>query len=501
MLNLSRRDWLISIMISLTLIASSWLFGGMPNWTKVTLYSLALGSFLALFVPLGNEINSTVTFKSASVKTNLKKLLRFPVFWLGVLLFAYILLQWSNPSHRYYVDRELGAWYLVDHSVTPNERMPTCIDAPYHMGNPKNYLLKWGSAWLFVCAAWVGIRSQRMLNFIFVSFAISSLFLVLVAIIQKFQNQPYILWTYPWNNEGLGSFLYRNHGAAFFNLSMAVNAFLGLYFLKKSIRKSEGSSPFFIFLLIFFLFVIAVILSYSRGGWIIGLFTILAFLWVCLWFFFTYRNKTQNKKLGLFLMIIIGGICFGALQKVEIQDWVKARFIDLVDLTKGSKEIEMDARFSANQATWDMFLDRKLFGWGASSFRLVFPRYMGNYEVLVKKDKKGNYRTHWEHAHNDPLQFLAELGIVGSSILISIFIFFLFSWVIRFKQLDLPSNMLIVAIFGLLAHSFIDFVFSSTSIIYAWTFLLVALSKYLSFRKNKTKVNRYNIPNNWLVKT
>ena len=488
MFNLSRRDWLVIIMLSLTLIAASWLFGGMLIWSMKILYSLALGCFLVLFIPLGNEMNSVVTIKSASVKTNLNILRSFPVFWLGLLLFIYILLQWSNPSHQFYVDRELGAWYLVDHTISPNENLPTCVDAPYHMGNPKNYLLKWGSAWLLVCAAWVGIRRQKMLNFIFVSFAISSLVLAIVAIIQKFQNLPYILWTYPWNNVGLGSFLYRNHGAAFFNLCLAVNAFLGLYFLKRSILNNKGSSPFFIFFLIFILFATAVILSYSRGGWIVGLFTLLAFLLVCLYFFFAYSNRTQNKKLGLLLIITIISINIGVLQRVEIQGWVKVRFIKLVDLTKNSEKINMEARFSAYQATWDMFLDRKLYGWGASSFKLVFPEYLGNYEALVKKDKKGNYISHWDHAHNDPLQFLAELGIVGFSILILIFMFFLFHWVINFKQWDLPSNMLIVAIFGLLAHSFIDFVFSSPSIIYAWVFLLVALSKYLSFRKNKIKM-------------
>lgn len=489
MLNLSRRDWLLASIISLTLIAASWLFGGMPNWSKIVLYSLASSCFICLFIPLGNEFNTTVTVKSDSPTKNIKKLFCFPVFWLGILLFAYIGIQWSNPSHRYYVDKELQVWDIIDHSISPKENLPTSVDAPYYMGNPKTYLLKWGSAWLFVCAVWVGIRSQKMLSIILVSFSISSLILVVVAIIQKFQDLPYILWIFPSNNEGLGTFPYRNHGAAFFNLCMAVNAFLGLYFFKKNIRKSKrkGSSPFFIFFLIFVLFVLSVIVSYSRGGWMVGAFTLLVFLLVCLWLTFAYRNRTQNKKFGLFIVILIIGVGFGAFQKIEIKEWVKAKFIQFVNLTYDNESLQTDTRICAYKATWDMFTDRKLYGWGAGSFQVVFPRYLGNYEILAIKDKNGYYIRHWKHAHNDPLQFLAELGIIGFSILTLIFLFFFFHWMTRYKQWDLPSNMLITAIFGLLAHSFFDFVFSSTSIIYAWTFLLVAFSKYLTFRRYRKR--------------
>jgi len=60
------------------------------------------------------------------------------------------------------------------------------------------------------------------------------------------------------------------------------------------------------------------------------------------------------------------------------------------------------ARFSAALGAWRMFLDRPLFGMGAGTFQAAFPYYQ---DVSLR----GFYR----HAHNDWIQWLSELGIVG----------------------------------------------------------------------------------------
>jgi O-antigen ligase len=59
---------------------------------------------------------------------------------------------------------------------------------------------------------------------------------------------------------------------------------------------------------------------------------------------------------------------------------------------------------------WQMFEDRWFAGWGAGSFRYGFTKYQRREPDLLKQ---ADLTVHWEHAHDDWLEFLIELGIVG----------------------------------------------------------------------------------------
>jgi O-antigen ligase len=71
-------------------------------------------------------------------------------------------------------------------------------------------------------------------------------------------------------------------------------------------------------------------------------------------------------------------------------------------------------RLRLSRDTLRMAAERPIWGWGAGSYRLVFPsRYQGDY----LRDGQGVITTRVVHAHNDWAQVAAELGLVGLLVL------------------------------------------------------------------------------------
>ncbi len=57
-----------------------------------------------------------------------------------------------------------------------------------------------------------------------------------------------------------------------------------------------------------------------------------------------------------------------------------------------------------------MFAGRPALGWGAGGFRYGFTKYQRR-EIEITGT--GLRRYFWEHAHNDWLEWLIELGVAG----------------------------------------------------------------------------------------
>ena len=81
----------------------------------------------------------------------------------------------------------------------------------------------------------------------------------------------------------------------------------------------------------------------------------------------------------------------------------------------------------------------------------------------------------WQHAHNDYLEFLIELGIVGTLILFSIPGYFF--WIIfrssRWK--DPVTLMLLAGLGSTLVHALIDFPFRNPAVLSTW-FAILAIA-------------------------
>ena len=127
-----------------------------------------------------------------------------------------------------------------------------------------------------------------------------------------------------------------------------------------------------------------------------------------------------------------------------------------------------------------MAQERLVQGWGAGSFRYIFPMYQRNHPELYHTSyhtKKGWVgRKMFNYAHNDIVQFLAEYGAIGSSILLLVLLWILFS---AFRIFSFSAFFLLVGFATSMSHAFFDFIFNSPAYWMAFLGILAASSKLL----------------------
>jgi hypothetical protein len=158
----------------------------------------------------------------------LPRLLKFPLFWLGLLLLAYIAIQALNPSWVW--ERNERTWWL--RRVNDIPWLPTSIDTPFERFNIWRQFIIYASAWLTLCTVWIGFTRRRSLQLLL---TVLTLLMVLfwpwsvLASPVYFPTWEWVIWL---NSQLKGatsfaSFIYKNHAAAYLSLSRRRGTRLG----------------------------------------------------------------------------------------------------------------------------------------------------------------------------------------------------------------------------------------------------------------------------------
>jgi O-antigen ligase len=119
--------------------------------------------------------------------------------------------------------------------------------------------------------------------------------------------------------------------------------------------------------------------------------------------------------------------------------------------TLPSKDVSISRRFSMSRGALHMFRDHPVGGTGLGTMVAAYPLYETHYDGLVV-----------DHVHNDYVEALAETGLLGAVCGLS-FLWLLFQEARKNFEADQNhfSRALhagaIVAVCGLLLHSFVDF--------------------------------------------
>src|SRR5690606_13986743 len=139
-------------------------------------------------------------------------------------------------------------------------------------------------------------------------------------------------------------------------------------------------------------------------------------------------------------------------------------------------ETSWDVRSMATAAATDMWQREIALGWGAGSFRFVFPRFQRAYaEITFRRPDREQGYLFWQHAHNDWIQLPAELGWVGVSPLL-LGLVYLLTHLLRERWWSHPFTLL--ASIGCLAtvvHARVEFVFQNPAILTMWTLLAMLI--------------------------
>jgi O-antigen ligase len=182
-----------------------------------------------------------------------------------------------------------------------------------------------------------------------------------------------------------------------------------------------------------------IFLSGSRGG-MVALLAELAVLTIVL-----VRQRRQLRSamgLGAFLLLVVG-----------LLTWLGGNELSQRLSTIGSahSEISADMRLQINRDGLHMFLKKPVMGWGMGSFPVVYPQFRSFYTNFFVNE-----------AHNDYLQLLVEMGLLGFATMIW-FVIVVYRRAFR-KIAEWTSDVsgavalaCVLGFTGILVHSALDF--------------------------------------------
>jgi O-antigen ligase len=209
-------------------------------------------------------------------------------------------------------------------------------------------------------------------------------------------------------------------------------------------------------------------LALSRGGILFAAILIALFL-IFVLADYVYHTIAQLSRhtllitsaLTLTLTLLLSAGLFQANRAIDWQA-IERRFGDIeatIDNAEG------DARVMSSKLTWRMAQDQLWTGWGAGSFRYAFPMYQQEIDELfyARHHRKKGWmgRKFYRYAHNDILQFLAEYGIVGSSLLLLAIASFVLQALPSIRYLPFAMLYLVAGIACAMGHAFLDFIYHS----------------------------------------
>lgn len=450
------REYAVLLIGSITLAASAWIFGGVEMWS---LHTLLVGSGLTFFLsicPLPKSWNGSDG--EHGNKKNLVRLFCFPVFWFGLFLLGYILLQASNPAWDF--ERSDQGWWVEE--IAHIDWLPSSVEGEYDQMSAFRALVSFLAAFLFVWGVWVGIRRRRSALLMLWTLALSGTAMAMVGIIQKFAGADAVLWLIKSSNKNFwGSFYYRNQAVAYLVLILSVSAVLYFYHYNRSEKTGQSGGPHLLLFTMIALVFASICLALSRGGILFGgIFTVGFLLLALLRWFFSFSTK-QSFFLTLAVLILFGGAVWGCVRIVDFEA-IQDRF---GDVEKSLQNASRDTRALCTKITWKMAKEEQVFGWGAGSWRYIFPMYQKSYPKLFythyNKKKGWLGRKFFKQAHNDIVQYFFELGIVGSVFLLLSFLYWVFKLLFYSAGNRFSAAILLLGLLMAFGHAFVEFIFQS----------------------------------------
>ncbi len=465
------REWLVAISAGATLAFTAWGLGGVQMWT---LHVLLVGGLFTLSSAVINVRFSKFPYFSLSNQT-LRRLISWPPFWFSFLFLLYLLIGALNPAAE--LVRDERGWWVEAVQAPLATWLPTSVRSDYQPMNAWRVLASFTATFTLIWGLWAGLTRRKSVLLVLWCLLLSGAGMGLVAILQHLTEAKAVLWTFPSSNKHFwGSFFYRNQGAAYLNLILVTAGALFFYHAKRTREFSRSGGPHFLCFVFFALTAASIGLALSRGGILFGGILTSAFLALLVLFGLQSIFHLRSLWLSLIPVVILGLGAFLAISYIDF-DAIGERFGDIGETIETA---DQDTRAISTQATWEMAQERLALGWGAGSFRYIFPMYQRNYlEIHYARyhQKKGWMgRKVFHYAHNDIVQFIAEYGAIGSGLVLLTLLWILFS---AFRIFSFSAFFLLVGFATSMSHAFFDFIFNSPAYWMAFLGILAASSKLL----------------------
>jgi O-antigen ligase len=454
------------------------MLGGMRPWAQFIALGLSLIAFGLSIFP--RRYQDHLVHGEAYTFVPLKKLIRWPLFWIGLVFFGYVLIQALNPAYEFL--QLPTSWGMVP--IAHIEWLPTGMRTPFAMMNPWRQMMIWGAPFLLACALWAGLTRRKSVISLLTAIVANATVLAIVGIVARATANGSILWLVKGQKDyAFASFIYKNHAGSFFALTLGLPLALAIYHHTTAQRKRLRSSPAPLMVFLAMIQAVAVLQSYSRAailitGAFLVVFTLVAggrLLW-------TGGLVAAPLLLGIFVVGLVG---FGFMAtKLVNSEKTLDRLQSLTDADRTDHSVL--SRQIAWQAGLEMSSERPNLGWGAGGFRFLFPRYQQTRPEITYHIHPNGVRQYafWEHAHNDYLQLLIETGRIGVGLIGLAFFTAGFNF-IRSRGLSHSTALALLGAGGIsLAHAGADFPLQNPAILvtFATTALFVLLLPRLETR-------------------
>ncbi len=194
----------------------------------------------------------------------------------------------------------------------------------------------------------------------------------------------------------------------FFKDHTSYGAILALYFPFVIYLFQYSKSPLIRFLLsiIFVIFIIGIILSYTRAAWVS---LVAAFM-----LYVVYKLKIKFKYLFAFTVMVGAVLAFNwntILMKLEknrqdSSDELASHVESISNVSTDASNLE---RLNRWHSAWRMFKKRPVFGWGPGTYAFVYAPFQLSYEKTIISTNAGDMGN----AHSEYLGPLSEQGVLG----------------------------------------------------------------------------------------
>lgn len=445
----------------------------MHPWSQITAAALACCTFILSLCP--RNYSDALATNGEFVLQTWPRLLRFPLFWLGLALLALLIVQGCNPAWAFQHDGR--AWWM--RRVTHIEWLPTGVSTPFERYNVWRSFLVFAAVWLTLCALWIGITRRRTLQLMLAVLLGNAVLLALVGFVHRLSGEAKVLWIRTFDASSFSSFVYQNHGGAFFGLLAAAALGLATWHFYEARKRMARSSPTAVWLFVTGFLVFAVLFSFSRGAAI----TLGAFIVGAAVAFLIVRannpvpSTTPRLVTALLLAVFLGSAGF-VVRHTDFST-IQHRFRELSQLRQ--MDTSVSSRVMMRGAAAEMLQDNWLLGTGAGSFRYLFPRYTAKNPALYQD---GNLFI--EHAHIDWLQFPIELGLTGVLLIAGAFGWCLWRFIRYQGWKHGLATMLLLGCFQTLLHAVIDFPFQNPAVLMMWWVLLIVALRWLELDTPET---------------
>ncbi len=457
-------------LVSLHLVFLPWALGTMRPWAQFISAGLAVTGFVLALLPRAytGEHTAAEPFRLSTWP----KLIRFPIFWIGLALLGYITIQGLNPAWAYRTDGK--NWWMA--AIPHQTWLPTGVSAPFDEWNQWHLLLIYASAWLTVCTVWIAFTRRRTLRHLLIVVALNGTLLALFGVLQQQLGNGKIFSVivspslFPF-----ASFIYKNHAGAYLNLTLAVAGGLAGWYHVRSTRRLQKSDPGPLFAFFALCIAVGVIASLARGATVAMLGFVLVGAVTFISHQFRAPRASQRPVVTVAMLLIFAAFLATGVFALRSRD-VLSR------LAKGvtQEDTALAARQLATTAALEMLGEHWLRGVGAGSFHFLFPTYQARHLDLLVKNGEQRY---WEHAHNDLVQFPIELGVAGTGLLLLA----AGSWTRRLLRERFWRNPVsaaaVTGVMLTLAGAWWDFPFQCPAILVTWCVLWAAAVMWPRFEE------------------